>query len=151
MEPAVTWVPSIATSGLAFYTGDLFPDWKGNAFVGGLGHTRPALVLEGDTVVAKEELLMDEGKRIRDVRAGPDARLLTDDTGRGAARRAWGGRIDGGSANSREPAGTMEPAVRLEDNAESRRRPTGKHRAPHGPSHQRVSLRVRAAGYCGCP
>ena len=37
MEPAVYyWVPSIATSGLAFYTGDLFPNWKGNAFVGGL-------------------------------------------------------------------------------------------------------------------
>ena len=84
-EPAVYfWVPSIATSGLAFYAGDLFPDWKGNAFVGGLAGTRvERLVLEGDNVVAKEELLMDDGKRIRDVRAGPDGALwlLTDDTG----------------------------------------------------------------------
>ncbi len=85
MEPAVYyWVPSIATSGLAFYDGDLFPDWKGNAFVGGLAGTRvERLVLDGDNVVAHEELLMDEGKRIRDVRAGPDGALwlLTDDTG----------------------------------------------------------------------
>jgi glucose/arabinose dehydrogenase len=85
MEPAVYfWVPSIATSGLAFYTGDLFPDWKGNAFVGGLAGTRvERLVFDGDRVVAHEELLMDEGKRIRDVRSGPDGALwlLTDDSG----------------------------------------------------------------------
>jgi glucose/arabinose dehydrogenase len=85
MEQAVYyWVPSIATSGLAFYTGDLFPDWKGNAFVGGLAGTRiERLVFDGDDVVAHEELLMDEGKRIRDVRSGPDGALwlLTDDSG----------------------------------------------------------------------
>ena len=85
MEPAVYyWVPSIATSGLAFYTGNLFPDWKGNAFVGGLAGTRvERLVFGGDDVVAHEALLMDEGKRIRDVRSGPDGALwlLTDDTG----------------------------------------------------------------------
>ncbi len=85
MEPAVYfWVPSIATSGLAFYTGDLFPDWKGNAFVGGLAGERvERLVFDGQNVVAHEELLMDEGKRIRDVRQGPDGALwlLTDDTG----------------------------------------------------------------------
>jgi glucose/arabinose dehydrogenase len=85
MEPAVYyWVPSIATSGLAFYTGDLFPDWKGNAFVGGLAGTQvQRLVLEGNEVVAAEKLLEDQGKRIRDVRQGPDGALwlLTDDTG----------------------------------------------------------------------
>jgi len=85
MEQAVYyWVPSIATSGLAFYTGDLFPDWKGNAFVGGLAGTRvERLVLEGDDVVAAEVLLQDEAKRIRDIRQGPDGALwlLTDDTG----------------------------------------------------------------------
>lgn len=85
MEPAAYfWVPSIATSGLAFYTGDLFPDWKGNAFVGGLAGMRvERLVFDGQDVVAHEELLMDEGKRIRDVRSGPDGALwlLTDDTG----------------------------------------------------------------------
>jgi glucose/arabinose dehydrogenase len=85
MEPAVYyWVPSIATSGLAFYTGDLFPDWKGNAFVGGLAGTQvQRLVLEGNDVVAAETLLEDQGKRIRDVRQGPDGALwlLTDDSG----------------------------------------------------------------------
>ncbi len=85
MEPAVYyWVPSIATSGLAFYTGDLFPEWKGNAFVGGLAGTQvQRLVFEGDDVVAAETLLEDQGKRIRDVRQGPDGALwlLADDTG----------------------------------------------------------------------
>jgi glucose/arabinose dehydrogenase len=85
MEPAVYyWVPSIATSGLTFYTGDLFPDWKGNAFVGGLNGTQVhRLVFDGDEVVAAEVLLESEGKRIRDVRQGPDGALwlLTDDTG----------------------------------------------------------------------
>jgi glucose/arabinose dehydrogenase len=85
MEQAVYyWVPSIATSGLAFYEGDLFPDWKGNAFVGGLAGTQiDRLVFDGDDVVASETLLEDEGKRIRDVRSGPDGALwvLTDDTG----------------------------------------------------------------------
>jgi glucose/arabinose dehydrogenase len=85
MEPAVYyWVPSIATSGLAFYTGNLFPDWKGNAFVGGLAGTQvQRLVLEGNEVVAAETLLEDQGKRIRDVRQGPDGALwlLTDDSG----------------------------------------------------------------------
>jgi aldose sugar dehydrogenase len=85
MEQAVYyWVPSIATSGLAFYEGDLFPDWKGNAFVGGLGGGQLArLVFDGDSdkVVAEETLLEDEGDRIRDVRSGPDGALwvLTDD------------------------------------------------------------------------
>ena len=83
-QPLYYWVPSIATSGLAFYTGDLFPDWKGNAFVGGLmGQHMERLVLDGDKVVAAEMLLEDEGKRIRDIRQGPDGALwvLTDDTG----------------------------------------------------------------------
>jgi glucose/arabinose dehydrogenase len=83
MEPAVYyWKPSIATSGLAFYTGDLFPGWKGNAFVGGLaGQHIERLVFDGDNVVAAEKLLTDLGKRIRDVRQGPDGALwvLSDD------------------------------------------------------------------------
>ncbi len=83
MEQAVYyWVPSIATSGLTFYTGDLFPDWKGNAFVGGLAGAQIArLVFDGDDVVAEETLLGDEGKRIRDIRQGPDGALwvLTDE------------------------------------------------------------------------
>jgi glucose/arabinose dehydrogenase len=83
MEPAVYyWKPSIATSGLAFYTGNLFPGWKGNAFVGGLaGQHIERLVFDGDKVVATEKLLADREKRIRDIRQGPDGALwvLTDE------------------------------------------------------------------------
>lgn len=81
-QPVYYWVPSIATSGLAFYTGDLFPGWKGNAFVGGLaGQHLERLVFDGDNVVAAEKLLADQQKRIRDIRQGPDGALwvLTDD------------------------------------------------------------------------
>jgi len=80
-QPVYYWVPSIATSGLAFYDGDLFPEWKGNVFVGGLGGERvERLVLDGNKVVAAEVLLNNRGDRIRDVRQGPDGALwlLTD-------------------------------------------------------------------------
>jgi glucose/arabinose dehydrogenase len=83
-QPVYYWVPSIAVSQLAFYDGDLFPAWKGNALVGALAGTRvERLVLDGDKVVGREELLGDVGKRIRDVRVGPDGALwlLTDDSG----------------------------------------------------------------------
>jgi aldose sugar dehydrogenase len=83
MEPAVYfWNPSIATSGLAFYNGDLFPAWKGNAFAGGLAGTHIArLVLKDGKVVAEEKLLAEKGWRIRDVRSGPDGAIwaLTDE------------------------------------------------------------------------
>lgn len=81
-QPVYYWKPSIATSGLAFYTGDLFKDWKGNVLVGGLaGAVLERLVLDGDKVVAVEKLLADRGDRIRDVRQGPDGAVwvLTDD------------------------------------------------------------------------
>lgn len=83
MEQAIYyWVPSIATSGLTFYTGDLFPEWKGNLFVGGLKATQlQRLVMKDGKVTNAEVLLKDEGDRIRDVRQGPDGALwlLTDD------------------------------------------------------------------------
>lgn len=81
-QPIYYWKPSIATSGLAFYTGDLFKDWKGNVLAGGLaGAVLERLVLDGDKVVAVEKLLADRGDRIRDVRQGPDGAVwvLTDD------------------------------------------------------------------------
>lgn len=80
-QPVYYWVPSIATSGLTFYTGDLFPEWKGNLFVGGLsGLHLQRLVLKDGEVVQHEKLLADDGDRIRDVRQGPDGALwlLTD-------------------------------------------------------------------------
>lgn len=80
--PVKQWTPSIAPSGMTFYTGDAFPHWKGNLFVGALKYQMLVrLVLDGDKVVREERLLADQGKRIRDVRQGPDGRLwLLDET-----------------------------------------------------------------------
>ena len=80
-QPVWHWVPSIATSGLTFYTGDLFPGWRGSAFVGGLvSQTLSRLDLDGEKVVKEERLLQGLNERIRDVRQGPDGAiwLLTD-------------------------------------------------------------------------
>ena len=77
------WVPSIATSGLMFYTGDRFPAWQGNAFVGGLKSKQLSrLELDGNKVVHEEVLLHGVvNERIRDVVQGPDGfiYLLTDE------------------------------------------------------------------------
>ncbi len=82
VEPVSTWVPtSIAPAGLAFYTGDAFPAWRGSAFLGALAGTALWRVeLSGDREVARERLLADLRERIRDVRQGPDGflYLLTD-------------------------------------------------------------------------
>jgi glucose/arabinose dehydrogenase len=80
-QPIYYWDPSIAPSGAAFYTGDRFPEWKGNLFVGALaGQALHRLVLDGEKIVGEEKLLADLGERIRDVRNGPDGALwlLTD-------------------------------------------------------------------------
>ncbi len=80
-QPVYYWDPSIATSGLAFYTGDYAP-WKQSVFVGGLAHMLIArLVMRDGGVIAQESLLTDRGWRIRDVRMGPDGNLwaLTDE------------------------------------------------------------------------
>jgi glucose/arabinose dehydrogenase len=80
-QPVYYWDPSIAPSGMAFYTGDLFPQWKGNLFIGALKFKSVRrLVMSGDKVVGEEVLLGDLGERIRDIRQGPDGALyiLTD-------------------------------------------------------------------------
>lgn len=75
-QPIYYWVPSIAPSGMAFYTGALFPQWQGNLFVGAMaGQALIRLVLDGDRVVAEERLLTDMKQRIREVRQGPDGAL----------------------------------------------------------------------------
>jgi glucose/arabinose dehydrogenase len=80
-QPVKYWVPSIAPSGMAFYTGDVFPAWKGNLFVGALaGALLVRLELDGEKVGKEERLLTNLGARIRDVRQGPDGAIwvLTD-------------------------------------------------------------------------
>jgi glucose/arabinose dehydrogenase len=72
-EPVYYWVPSIAPSGMMFYTGTLFPEWKGNLFIGAMaGQHLVRLVLNGERVAAEEKLLTDLKRRIREVRQGPD-------------------------------------------------------------------------------
>src|SRR5689334_15249015 len=77
------WTPSIAPSGMAFYTGDLIPGWKGSLINGALKfELLSRLVLSGDKVVKEEQLLRGLHERIRDVRQGPDGAvyLLTDNS-----------------------------------------------------------------------
>lgn len=78
-QPAYYWDPVIGPSGMAFYTGSLFPAWKGNLFVGGHAtNDLVRLVLDGEKVVGEERLLKDlqpKPERIRDVRVGPDGAI----------------------------------------------------------------------------
>jgi glucose/arabinose dehydrogenase len=75
-QPVYYWDPVIAPSGAQFYTGDAFPAWRGNLFVGSLKQMRLVrLVIEGDRVTGEEHLLVDRGQRIRDVRQGADGLL----------------------------------------------------------------------------
>jgi aldose sugar dehydrogenase len=80
-QPVYYWDPVISPSGLTIYSGDLFPEWRGNFFIGGLsGEALIRLVLENDRVVGEERLLTDLRARIREVVQGPDGALylLTD-------------------------------------------------------------------------
>lgn len=81
-QPILHWTPSIAPSGMAFYTGDRFPAWRGNLFVGSLKFRHVVRVeLDGARVIAQERLLENAFGRVRDVRQGPDGLLylLTDE------------------------------------------------------------------------
>jgi glucose/arabinose dehydrogenase len=80
-QPAHVWVPSIGISGMMIYTGDRFPQWRGNLFVGGMaGQQLARLTLNGQRVANAETLVQQMG-RIRDIRQGPDGfiYLVTDD------------------------------------------------------------------------
>jgi glucose/arabinose dehydrogenase len=81
-QPMHYWVPSIAPSGMAFYTGDRFPKWRGDLFVGSLKFgLLVRLKLDGEKVVREERFSRLNLGRIRDVRVGPDGYLylLTDE------------------------------------------------------------------------
>lgn len=86
-QPLYYWFPDVAPSGMMFYTGDRFPEWKGNLFVGALaGRALMRLVLDGERVVGEEHLLTERNQRIRDVRQGPDGAIYVL-TGDGALLR----------------------------------------------------------------
>jgi glucose/arabinose dehydrogenase len=82
-QPVKYWVPSIAPSGMTFYSAKLFPRWTGSLFTGALaGKMLVRLSVNGDTVTGEERLLQNLNERIRDVRQGPDGALwlLTDNS-----------------------------------------------------------------------
>ncbi len=88
-SPFMYWVPSIAISGMSFYTGDAFPEWRGNAFVGALmegrvswtGHIQRLTFNDAGLPIMREPIMAELRQRIRDVRPGPDGLLyvLTDE------------------------------------------------------------------------
>ena len=82
-QPWLFWSPSIGLSGMAFYTGDRFPEWKGSILVGGLvGQQLQRIVLSAEGMpVRRDSLLIELKQRIREVRQGPDGLLylLTDE------------------------------------------------------------------------
>ena len=82
-QPVYYWDPVIAPSGMEYYTGTAFPEWRGSIFIGGLASQRLVrLVIKNNRVTGEEHLLTERGKRIRDVRQGPDGALyvVTDDS-----------------------------------------------------------------------
>jgi glucose/arabinose dehydrogenase len=75
-KPVKHWTPSPALSGMAFYTGDKFPQWKGDLFMGALrGQSLIRVRLDGERVVEEELILAGQLPRVRDVRMGPDGYL----------------------------------------------------------------------------
>ena len=87
-SPEITWTPVISPAGMIFYSGDMFPQWRGSALIGGLsGQALVRVVVEGQT--AREAERWDMGQRIREVEQGPDGAvyLLEDE------RRGEGGRL----------------------------------------------------------
>jgi aldose sugar dehydrogenase len=82
-QPVYYWDPVISPSGMTIYSGDLFPEWRGNFFIGGLSsQALVRLAVEGDRVVGEERLLTELDARIREVVQGPDGALylLTDES-----------------------------------------------------------------------
>jgi len=89
IDPVVSWIPSISTTGMAFYTGNRIPGWTGNLFVGGVrygeipgtGQISRIVFNENMEEIRREPLLQDLRVRIRDIRQGPDELLyvLTDE------------------------------------------------------------------------
>ena len=81
-QPVYYWDPVVSPSGMAIYSGSLFPEWRGDIFIGGLSSTNLIRLLVRDDKVVGEERLLKGGARIREVVQGPDGALylLTDDS-----------------------------------------------------------------------
>ncbi|MEO8365034.1 MAG: PQQ-dependent sugar dehydrogenase [Pseudoxanthomonas sp.] len=85
--PKVSWNPVISPAGLMIYSGDKFPQWKGDAFIGGLS-SKSLVRIEFDGTTAREAARYDMGERIREVEQGPDGSLwLLEDEDDGSGGR----------------------------------------------------------------
>ena len=116
--PAIIWWPSIAPSGLTFYTGEHFPAWKGNLFVGSMtlgrmqhtGHLERIVFNRRGQEIRRESILTELKQRVRDVKQGPDGYLyvLTEEDNAVLLR------IEPARAIV-EPPGSIVPAIRLSE------------------------------------
>lgn len=85
--PEVSWNPVISPAGFVIYSGDQFPQWKGNGFIGGLS-SKSLVRIEFDGSTAREAARYDMGERIREVEQGPDGSLwLLEDEDDGSGGR----------------------------------------------------------------
>ena len=124
-QPLVLWVPSIAPTGMTFYTGDRFPAWKGNLFVGSarLGEIPRTGGLERVVLndkleeIAPRDAARPLHQRIRDVRQGPDGLLyvITDEDDGALLRIEPGGDVTAGAARPRGGSRGAYPPMTLVD------------------------------------
>lgn len=98
-QPLYYWYPSVAPSGLLFYTGELFPDWQGDLFLGTMSPTQGKflvrLELDGERVVGEEHLMVAHDRRVRAVAQGADGALyvLTDSEANDQTNRHFPGEV----------------------------------------------------------
>jgi len=82
-DPVVAWVPSISPSAMTFYSGEKFPHWKGNIFLANLSGSHIRRIVLNGKAVGKQEVLLEDMARFRNLRTGPDGFLyLSTDDGR---------------------------------------------------------------------
>ena len=86
-QPAFYWDPSIAPSGMMIYGGDMFPDWRGDIFVGSLKFGMVCRLEGGGSVTEAERIASDETLRVRDIREAPDGAIWFLSVGQGALYR----------------------------------------------------------------
>jgi glucose/arabinose dehydrogenase len=98
-QPLYYWFPSVAVSGMVFYTGSIFPQWQGDLFIGTMSPTQGKylvrLELDGDKVVAEEHLLVQNDRRVRSITQGADGALyvLTDSEDNNQTNRHFAGEV----------------------------------------------------------
>ena len=98
-QPLYYWFPSVAPSGLMMYSGSMFPEWKGNVFVGTMSPTQGKflvrLKMKGEKVIAEEHLLVDNDRRVRAMTQAADGAVyvLTDSEDNNQTNRHYPGEV----------------------------------------------------------